>query len=146
MMSVVSSQRQNASAMIKIQGSTETRPAAAAKKKSGASAAFKTDVPASASASTGAAPGAPASVLSALIALQSDGGGNAKTFAAAQRTLDLLDGLRLAVLEGEESADALEALSDAASARAHAAADENLKNIYDEIALRARVELAKRGR
>ena len=132
--------------MIKINGANETRPAVRTKKTSAAAPAFKPGETAGASGAGAAAPMQPTAVLGALIALQSEGGGGAKTFAAAQRTLDLLDELRLKILEGEADADALEALSDAAKARAHAAASPSLQAVYDEINLRARVELAKLGR
>lgn len=135
--------------MIKIIGPAETSPTRQTKKTTNAPASFKPSAPASAGASSRAAPvseTAPASMMSALIALQSEGGGTTKTFAAAQRTLDLLDRLRLRLLEGEASDEDLEALSAAAAVRAHAGADPRLIAIYDEIALRARVELAKRGR
>lgn len=134
--------------MIRIQGPSEPRQTAPAKKTGRAGAAFKAGdakEPVSSSAS-GVSESAPASMLSALIALQSDGGGNAKTFAAAQRTLDLLEQLQMKFLEGRASAQDLDALSQAALMRAHAGADAKLLQIYDEIALRAKVELAKLGR
>lgn len=87
-----------------------------------------------------------AEMLSALIALQGDGRGRAKTIVAAQRTLDLLDGLRMRLLDGEADAQDLAALEAAAQLRAHADSPSELLDIYDQIALRARVELAKRGR
>jgi len=45
------------------------------------------------------------------------GSGGAKVYAAAQRTLDLLNWLPMQMLEGETNADALEALSNTAIAR-----------------------------
>ncbi|GEM_PF-5794419 len=132
--------------MIKVHGSSESPPASRVRKKSGASAPFK---PGAAQQGKSAAPTgetAPAAMMSALIALQSDSGGAAKTLAAAQRTLDMLDRLQMRLLDGRASPADLDALSAAASARAHAGADQALLDIYDEIALRARVELAKLGR
>ena len=96
-----------------------------------------------------ATPSAP--MLSALIALQSRDygnakGGNRKTLAAAQQVLGELERLQHALLDGTPPAAAVDALDRAASLRAHAGADAKLIGVYDEIALRARVELAKLGR
>ncbi len=133
--------------MIRISGTNKTRQATPAKKSAGASASFKPsntpDVNAGAAHNIDQA--TPTDVMSALISLQSDGGGNAKTLVAAQRILDLLDALRMRVLDGQANEADIEALSMAARARAHAAAEPGLQDIYDEIALRARVELAKLG-
>lgn len=92
----------------------------------------------------------PAATLSALIALQGDGQepgqrGAKRTFAAAQQMLDALHGLQGALLDGKDGADSLAALKAAAALRGHADADPQLLAIYDEITLRARVELAKLG-
>ena len=133
-------------AMIRIRKTGELRQTAPAKKASRASVAFQPDASSQKPAVAGASETAPSPVLGALIALQSDAGGNAKTFAAAQRTLDLLDQLQIRMLETGATTSDLEALSSAATVRAHAGADPKLQQIYDEIALRARVELAKFGR
>lgn len=85
----------------------------------------------------------PTETLSALIALQADQGGGAKTFAAAQRILDALDGLQLMVLTGQANEEDLNALRQTAELRAHAEAEPALLDIYDQISLRAKVELAK---
>ena len=133
--------------MIRIQGTSKTQAAAPAKKASRAASSFKPD--AAADAHAGAAPSvdqtAPAATLSALLSLQSDGGGNGRSLVAAQRTLDLLDALRMRLLDGTADVADIEALATAARMRANAAADPALQNICDEIALRARVELAKLG-
>lgn len=84
--------------------------------------------------------------MSALIALQADQGGGRKTFAAAQRILEALDELQLMVLQGRGETQALDGLREAANLRAHASADPALIEIYDQIALRAKVELAKLDR
>jgi len=134
--------------MIRVQGPAKTPQSAPAKKAERTGGSFTAD--ASANAQARAAPNvdqaAPTAMMGALLSLQSDGGGNAKTLVAAQRTLDLLDALHLRLLDGEAGATDIEALSAASHMRAHAAADPALQNIYDEIALRARVELAKLGR
>lgn len=131
--------------MIRIHGPAKTPQTAPAKKAGRTAASFTPD--AAPDAKANAAPNvdqaAPTAMMSALISLQSDGGGNAKTIVAAQRTLDLLDALRLQVLGGEAGDADIEALKTASRMRAHAAADPALQDIYDEIALRARVELAK---
>jgi hypothetical protein len=88
---------------------------------------------------------APASALAALIALQSDGAGRARGRAVAERMLMLLERLREGLLSGRIMTHDLEALADAASAKSEEP-DERLAAIYADIALRARVELAKLGR
>ena len=132
--------------MIKINTASEAQRTSRLAKKKGASAAFKPDAPATPQSAQETAATAPAAMLGALIDLQSNEGGEAKTFAAAQRTLELLDELRMHLLDGAASPNALEALSEAAAIRPHAAANAQLHEIYDQIALRARVELAKLGR
>lgn len=131
---------------MKIYGLAETRGASGLKKKQAAGRSFQAATPSSAQSAAGAAAAAPAAMMSALIDLQSDGGGKAKTYAAAQRTLDLLDKIRLQLLDGAPDAAVLEALSAAASARPHASADQGLQDVFEQIKMRARVELAKRGR
>jgi hypothetical protein len=102
-----------------------------------------------AAADAGAAPQAAApELLGALIALQSDSeraGARKRAVVAAQRTLDLLDRLRIGLLEGAAAGADLDRLAVLAAARA-AADGPGLQSILDEISLRARVELAKRGR
>lgn len=134
--------------MIKIGKTGDARPTGPAKKTAKPSAPFNA-AGAQAARETGAASAAaPASatMLGALIALQSEDRARAKTIAAAQRTLEALDGLHLSLIDGTINSADLRALADAAAARAHAGADPQLQQIYDEISLRARVELAKSGR
>lgn len=137
--------------MTRITGVSKAGGAAPSKKLKATGGAFSpAQAPApNAPASTGET--APVATLSALIALQSEDygsgkGRNAKTFAAAQHILDELGRLQTALLNGVAAPSSLEALEAAASLRAHAGADAELLGIYDEIALRARVELAKLGR
>jgi hypothetical protein len=123
-------------------------PAKKAKAASGAFAPSNASAPASAAKTEAAAPTA---TLSALIALQSDAydrgrGAGGKTIAAAQQVLGELERLQHALLDGRADKGAVEALEAAAALRAHAGADARLLEIYDEISLRARVELAKLGR
>jgi len=103
-------------------------------------------------APTSGAPGAVAageaaapSALGALIALQSEGRGGARNRAMAERALMLLDRLKDGLIEGRIAVADLVALADAASAKLENP-DAEIAAIYGEIALRARVELAKLGR
>ncbi len=133
---------------MKIRGTGEAPPPTRTRKseKSKPAFALNRSAPADASsASKTSALSAPAT-LSALIALQTRQDAGKKTIAAAQRVLDALDGLHLKLLNGEASTDDLDALASAAQLRAHSGADAALLDIYDEITLRARVELAKLGR
>ena len=134
--------------MIKINGPSETPHSPKARKTSRAGSTFS---PATQSAGdgagvSGASQAAPSALLDALIDLQGAGGGSAKTYAAGQRTLDLLEKMQIQILDGEASNADLEALSQAAKVRARADAAPGLIEVYDQIALRARVELAKRKR
>ncbi len=94
-----------------------------------------------------AAPGETAapSALGALIALQSEGRNPAKNRAMAERALMLLERLRDGLVNGRIAVADLTALADAAGAKLNDP-DEKLAALYGEIALRARVELAKLGR
>ena len=137
--------------MMKITGTPDTRPAARAKKTAKSAPAFKpggaSETASSSSAGDVVGP-ARTEMMQALISLQSDsaGGSGRKTFAAAQRILDQLDMLKVSLLEGGVSPGDVAILEDVAKIRAHADAEPGLIQIYDEIALRARVELAKLGR
>jgi hypothetical protein len=99
----------------------------------------------SASSAVAAGEAAAPAALGALIALQSDGRGGARSRAMAERALMLLDRLKDGLIEGRVAVADLEALADAASAKPDDP-DERIAAIYEEIALRARVELAKLGR
>lgn len=101
---------------------------------------------ASGAAATGAAaPAASASALGALIALQSETGGRQRNRAAAERALLLLERLRDGLLSGRIAVGDLERLADAATAKLDDP-DPAMAALYGDIALRARVELAKLGR
>lgn len=81
--------------------------------------------------------------LSALLSLQAGGGdGNRQNLAHSHRLLDLLEKLKQGLLSGRMARHDLKNLADAASAKTEAC-DPKLSAIMDEIALRARVELAK---
>lgn len=137
--------------MIRISGVGPGAAPAGQRKTSRVGGAFRVGPNAAPGASAETAPAAPIETLGALIAIQSDargsGGARAKAVAAAALTLDLLDRLHLGVVEGAVSPDDLEALARAASARAEGVSgDGGLAGLHEEIALRARVELAKLGR
>jgi hypothetical protein len=91
----------------------------------------------------------PTQGLSALIELQGAATREEqrrRKVAAAQWTLSLLDRLRLSLLEGAHSGADLEALAAAAERSGDVEDDADLRSTLDSVALRARVELAKRGR
>jgi hypothetical protein len=138
--------------MIKVTGGGRAggaRPSGGASaSKAGAAGAFSVGETAAPSSNASAAPAgevASASALGALIALQSDGRNGARNRAAAERLLMLLDRLRDGLLSGRIAESELNALANAADAKLDDP-DEKIAEIYREIALRARVELAKIGR
>ncbi|MEM8772896.1 MAG: flagellar assembly protein FliX [Pseudomonadota bacterium] len=132
---------------MKVSGVRTTGGAAASGKAKKSGADFTLDAASPNAGASGLDTVARTDVLGALIALQSEGRdqtAEAKTFAAAQHLLEQLETLQQSVLDGAPDEDELAALAGAAQARAHAGATPALQNLYDEIALRARVELAKR--
>jgi hypothetical protein len=106
---------------------------------------FQVSDAATPSGAAAAAPAASASALGALIALQSETGGRQRNRAAAERTLMLLERLRDGLLSGRIPVSDLEGLANAASAKLDDP-DQEIAALYADIALRARVELAKLGR
>ncbi len=87
--------------------------------------------------------------LDALIGLQSEGArSRGALIAAGRQALVLLDKVRQGIVEGRILPEDLEALAQSVTVET-ARCDEidpELRAIYDEIVLRARVELAKLGR
>lgn len=136
--------------MIRVTGTGTSAPASGPRRTAPSSGAFRVEGgPKGVGAPSSATPAAPVETLGALIALQSDapGGGKARVLAAAKRTLDLLERLRLAVIEGAIPEGDLALLADAASASAgEPGLDPGLAALHEDVALRARVELAKLGR
>lgn len=136
--------------MIRVSGVGRGSASAGARKAAPAGGGFRVESgPAGVASTAPAQPAAPVETLGALIALQSDAanGGRARLIAAAQRTLDLLDGLRLGLADGVLSRADLEALALAASPSADAGdVEPALASLHQEVVLRARVELAKLGR
>lgn len=126
-----------------MRGAATSKPAAGVFKLGESSSSESTTAAGGTSASVGDA--APASALGALIALQSEGRGSAKNRAMAERLLMLLDRLRDGLLSGRIAVSDLVAIANAADAKL-ADPDAEIAALYEEIALRARVELAKLGR
>lgn len=107
---------------------------------------FKVDGAAPAPAHAGGAGDiASASALGALIALQSEGRNGGRNRAQCERALMLLERIRDGLASGRIAEGDLAALADAALAKLDDP-DERIAEIHAEIALRARVELAKLGR
>lgn len=85
--------------------------------------------------------------VGALLALQESGGPlerRRKAVSRAGRMLDMLDEMKLAILDGDVSGAALERLQQAASEARSNTDDPKLEAVLDEIETRAAVELAKR--
>lgn len=106
---------------------------------------FRVTDASSASGAAAAAPAASASALGALIALQSETGSRQRNRAVAERTLMLLERLRDGLLSGRIPLSDLEGLANAATAKLDHP-DAEIAALCADIALRARVELAKLGR
>jgi len=84
--------------------------------------------------------------VEALIALQEVGGPlerRRRSVSRAGRILDVLDGIKVALLGGELSSADLERLSHAVREERMATDDPQLEDLLDEIETRAAVELAK---
>lgn len=100
--------------------------------------------------SAGVRAAAPIAGVDSLLALQEvddSGDGRAETAVRQGReVLDLLDELKLALLSGEVSPARLARLERAVAAHGPGVADPGLRDVLDQIDLRARVELAKLGR
>jgi hypothetical protein len=67
-----------------------------------------------------------------------------RAVARAGRVLDLLDAVKLAILDGEISGESLERLRQSLAETRAATDDPKLEGVLDEIETRAAVELAKR--
>jgi len=87
--------------------------------------------------------------ISAVLAAQSvdqDAGSAGKARRRAEDILDRLDELRLGLIEGRLSPERIEALVALVAERRATVSDRRLRDILDDIDLRAQVELAKLGR
>lgn len=105
-----------------------------------------------AAGSARSAPAAPTAGVSgvigveALLALQDVGGpleGRRRSIRRAGRLLDVLDNIKVALIEGVLSPDQLCVLNQIVSERREATGDPGLDGLLDEIDTRAAVELAK---
>lgn len=97
--------------------------------------------------SQSAGPG-PVSSLDALLALQSVGSPlerRRRAVGRAGRILDVLDDLKISILEGGMTYDALGRLMSAVKEQRDGTDDKALEGVLDEIETRAAVELAKLG-
>ncbi|MFM8820207.1 MAG: flagellar assembly protein FliX [Phenylobacterium sp.] len=135
---------------MKVTGPSGVSAGPSSAKRSGAAGeAFA--VPAAAG-SARSAPAAPTAGVSgvigveALLALQDVGGpleGRRRSIRRAGRLLDVLDNIKVALIEGVLSPDQLCVLNQIVSERREATGDPGLDGLLDEIDTRAAVELAK---
>ncbi|MEQ1930543.1 MAG: flagellar assembly protein FliX [Parvularculaceae bacterium] len=124
-------------------------PATGTRKAATTAGNFRADLTGGVQGNASAAPAAPSDILGALIELQGVAARDQdrrQKIAAAQWALSLLDRLRVSLLDGTQSDADLEALAAAAAPRGPCDSDVAVQSALDEIAVRARVELAKRGR
>lgn len=87
--------------------------------------------------------------VSAVMSVQevdSEAGGKARALQRGEEMLDRLDELRLGLIEGRLPPERIEALVKLVQERRETVTDPRLKEILDDIDLRAQVELAKLGR
>ena len=127
-----------------VRGTQKTKGASTAK---GAFSVAQAD--AKISDTSGVSSAAPVETLSALIDLQSDGASRGKIIAAGRRALNLLDRIQQGLLDGRIYVRDLEDLAVSAKqgeAQLAGSEDAVLAGLYNDISLRARVELAKLGR
>ncbi len=114
--------------------------------------AFSLAEPGSGEASRQAAALRPSPTLDALVALQAAAAESPRErrrreIARGRRLLEALDGLKFALLEGRaEPAEALSILARRAGERGEGSGEPGLDEALAAIDLRAKVELAKRGR
>ncbi len=112
----------------------------------GAFAPIETPAAPEAAGISGASSVAPVSSLEALIALQEVGGPlerRRRSVGRAGKILDALDALKLDLLEGRLSRNAVEALARAVRDQRALTDEPRLEGLLDEIETRAAVELAK---
>ena len=134
--------------MVKISGSGRAAgasKAAGAKSSGNAKSGFKVEGTASSiSQTSGLSEATPTIGIGALIALQTDNIDPDTKRRAGERALMLLDRIQEGLLTGRIVVSDLKGLADAASAK-EPSGDPSIDAIYDEIAMRARIELAKLG-
>jgi hypothetical protein len=133
---------------MKITGTTSLGAASAAQRRAaGAGFALGDAEDLGSAAETSVALGVSAlSSVDALIALQEvDGplGRRRRAIGRAGRLLDVLEGLKLALLDGEIDESGLRRLGDAVREQREATSDPRLEALLDQIEARAAVEMAK---
>lgn len=134
---------------MKVNGSSGVGSASGSRPSRVAGGGFSISTPAPAQGPAQAGPAAGVSALAsvdALLALQDVGSPldrRRRATSRAGRILDVLDEVKLALLEGELSADHLERLRRAVREQRDAVDDPALSSLLDEIETRAAVEMAK---
>lgn len=134
---------------MKITGPRPTEQTGPARRKGGASAAgesFSVETPQSARAAVATGGASALNSVDALLALQSVGDFREAKKRATERAmslLDVLDDLKLALLEGGVPRQRLIALMDLLKSRRDETQDPRLEAMLDEVEVRAAVELAK---
>lgn len=133
---------------MKVTGSNSMSPLSGARpgKAQGAQGGFSLPSAGPAASATRASGMSGVNSLDALIALQDIGGPlerRRRAVGRAGRILDVLDDLKLALLDGELSPASLERLARAVREERGATDDPRLEGVLDEIETRAAVELAK---
>jgi hypothetical protein len=119
-----------------------------ARREESAGAPFRLDDAASAAKVAGVSQPAPVAAVDALLTLQGvseAGEGRKRAVKRADRMLDLLDDIRIGLLEGLIPRGKLESLLHVVQLRRDDVGDPRLSGVLDEVELRARVELAKYG-
>lgn len=134
--------------MVKISGSgrsSSTGKASTTKSAKSSGAGFSVDATSSSAGQVSSiAEATPTIGIGAVIALQTDSIDPNTKKRAGERALMLLDRIQEGLLTGRVMVSDLRGLADAASAK-EPSGDASLDAIYDQIALRARIELAKLG-
>ena len=136
---------------MKVNGPSSTQSASRAGRKpaaGGSGSTFTIDTPTETGASTPAGGIAPIHSVDAILTLQGVGDAmdaRKKATGRALNMLDVLDELKLALLEGGLPKAKLEALMRLLQSRRDATQDETLERVLDEVETRAAVELAKFG-
>ncbi|HLI67521.1 MAG TPA: flagellar assembly protein FliX [Caulobacteraceae bacterium] len=134
---------------MKVSGSSGVGPAQTAQPRGGgapAAAGFALGGAAEATAASRVGPASVVGSLDALLMLQEVGGPTERRRKAVRRAgviLDVLDDLKIAVLDGAVAPSTLRRLMDAVRQERALTGDERLEGVLDEIETRAAVELAK---
>ncbi len=132
---------------MKVSGPSSLAPSSASKAaRPAASGGFSLGGTAATSATSPVASMGAVGSLEALMALQEVGGPlerRRKAMGRANRILDVLDEMKLAMMDGSLSPDALDRLTRAVRDQRESTDDPGLESVLDEIETRAAVEMAK---